>query len=198
MAALGKVATGAPDGIVPVTIEVGFGPLVLELLKKDGVVSRVRAWRRAGPSGSAPVTGDDVKGQIAAALGVPFDALHRDLPPQAVGTGNTFLMVPLASVAAVSSALADTRLLNHLERELSVLGLFFFAVDASPEGPRLRARMFAPGSGSARGPGDGLGRGSPRCLPRPPRRAARRRRRAGAAASRSTRASRWGVRPSWT
>jgi trans-2,3-dihydro-3-hydroxyanthranilate isomerase len=157
MAALGKMpsaAAGAPDGAVPVTIEVGFGPLRLELLKKGGRVSRVR-MEQGKPEWKAPVTGDDVKGQIAAALGVPFDALHRDLPPQAVGTGNTFLMVPLASVEAVSSALADARMLNHVERDLGVLGLFFFAFD----GARLRARMFAPGAGVPEDPATGSAAG---------------------------------------
>ena len=154
MAALGKVAASAPDGAVPVTIEVGFGPLRLELLKKGGRVLRVR-MEQGKPEWRAPVAGDDVKGRIAAALGVPFDALDPGLPPQAVGTGNTFLMVPLASVAAVSSAVADTRLLSDLEKELSVLGLFFFAFD----GPRLRARMFAPGAGVPEDPATGSAAG---------------------------------------
>lgn len=158
MAALGNLAQGAPDGDVPITIEVGFGPLRLELLKKAGRVARVR-MEQGRPEWKAPVTGDDVKGQIAAALGVPFDALHPSLPPQAVGTGNTFLVVPLASVAAVSSALADTRLLNHLETDLSILGVFFFAFDDSPAGPRLRARMFAPGSGVLEDPATGSAAG---------------------------------------
>ena len=154
MAELGKVAASAPDGAVPVTIEVGFGPLRLELLKKGGRVLRVR-MEQGKPEWRAPVTGDDVKGRIAAALGVPFDALDPGLPPQGVGTGNTFLMVPLASVAAVSSAVADTRLLSDLEKELSVLGLFFFAFD----GPRLRARMFAPGAGVPEDPATGSAAG---------------------------------------
>ncbi len=158
MASLGKVASDAPDGDVPVTIEVGFGPLGLELLKKDGRVARVR-MQQGRPEWKTPVTGDDVKGQIAAALGVPFDALHPTLPPQAVGTGNTFLMVPLASASAVSSALADTRMLNHVERELSVLGLFFFAFDESPGRPRIRARMFAPGAGVPEDPATGSAAG---------------------------------------
>jgi trans-2,3-dihydro-3-hydroxyanthranilate isomerase len=158
MAALGEVAAGAPDGAVPITIEVGFGPLRLELLKKDGRVARVR-MEQGKPEWKAPVAGDDVKGQIAAALGVPFDALHPALPPQAVGTGNTFLMVPLASVAAVSSALADTRMLNHVEKELGVLGLFFFAFDEMSGGARLRARMFAPGAGVPEDPATGSAAG---------------------------------------
>jgi trans-2,3-dihydro-3-hydroxyanthranilate isomerase len=158
MASLGKVAEQAPDGTVPVTIEVGFGPLNLELLKKDGRVSRVR-MEQGRPEWREPVKGDDVKGQIAAALGVPFDALHPELPPRAVGTGNTFLMVPLASVGAVSSALADTRMLNHVEKELSVLGLFFFAFDETRGPTRLRARMFAPGAGVPEDPATGSAAG---------------------------------------
>src|SRR5664279_3286968 len=68
-------------------------------------------------------------------------------------------MVPLASAAAVSSAVADTRMLNHIEKELSVLGLFFFAPDESPAGPRLRARMFAPGAGVPEDPATGSAAG---------------------------------------
>ena len=158
MASLGKVAAGAPDGTVPITIEVGFGPLGLELLKKDGRVSRVR-MQQGRPEWKEPVAGDDVKGQIAAALGVPFDALHASLPPQAVGTGNTFLMVPLASVAAVSSALADTRMLNHVEKDLGVLGILFFAFDESGGPRRIRARMFAPGAGVPEDPATGSAAG---------------------------------------
>lgn len=154
MAALGTVAAKEPDGAVPVTIEVGFGPLALELFKENGRISRV-SMAQGKPEWKPPVAGDDVKGRIAAALGVPFDALHPDLPPQAVGTGNTFLMAPLASVEAVSSAVADTRLLNGLEQELGVLGVFFFAFD----GGRIRARMFAPGAGVPEDPATGSAAG---------------------------------------
>jgi trans-2,3-dihydro-3-hydroxyanthranilate isomerase len=64
-------------------------------------------------------------------------------------------MVPLASVEAVSSALADARMLNHVERDLGVLGLFLFAFD----GARLRARMFAPGAGVPEDPATGSAAG---------------------------------------
>jgi len=161
MAALGKVASmasDAPEGAHPITIEVGFGPLALELLKKDGRVGRVR-MHQGRPEWREPVTRDDIKGQIAAALGVPFDALHPDLPPQAVGTGNTFLMVPFTSVPPVSAAIGDTRMLNHLEEQLGVLGIFFFAFDEAASGTRIRARMFAPGSGVLEDPATGSAAG---------------------------------------
>jgi trans-2,3-dihydro-3-hydroxyanthranilate isomerase len=155
MASLGKVAAGAPDGDIPVTIEVGFGPLALELLKKDGRVSRVR-MQQGRPEWREPVEGDDVKGQIAAALGVPFDALHKALPPQAVSTGNRFLMAPLGSVEAVSAALADARILGLLEKELDVLGIYFFAF---AEGGHIRARLFAPAAGVPEDPATGSAAG---------------------------------------
>jgi trans-2,3-dihydro-3-hydroxyanthranilate isomerase len=158
MASLGKVARDAPDGTVPVAIEVGFGPLALELDKRDGKVGRVR-MAQGTPVWKAPLSGDDVKGRVAAALGVPFDALHPDFAPQAVGTGNTFLMAPLVSVAAVGSAIADARLLAGVEQELSVLGILFFAFDSSPLGPRIRARMFAPGAGVPEDPATGSAAG---------------------------------------
>ena len=56
MAALGNVASGAPDGALPITIEVGFGPLALELLKKDGRVGRVR-MQQGRPEWREPVAG---------------------------------------------------------------------------------------------------------------------------------------------
>jgi trans-2,3-dihydro-3-hydroxyanthranilate isomerase len=68
-------------------------------------------------------------------------------------------MVPLKALSAVSSALADTRMLNHIERELSVLGLFFFAFDETQGGLRVRARMFAPGAGVPEDPATGSAAG---------------------------------------
>jgi trans-2,3-dihydro-3-hydroxyanthranilate isomerase len=158
MAALGKIAQGAVDGSHEIAIEVGFGPLPLTLFKKEGRVSRV-SMTQGRPEWKEPVTADDVKGRIAAALGVPFDALHPSLSPQAVGTGNTFLMTPLGSVEALSSAVADVRLLNGLEEDLGVLGVFFFAFDKTPLGPRIRARMFAPGAGVPEDPATGSAAG---------------------------------------
>jgi trans-2,3-dihydro-3-hydroxyanthranilate isomerase len=155
MASLGRVAHKTADGTTRITIEVGFGPLSLELERSNGRVRRVR-MEQGRPEWHAPVTGDDVKGKLAAALGIPFDALHPDLPPQAVSTGNRFLMAPLGSVEAVSAALADARILGLLEKELDVLGIYFFAF---AEGGHIRARLFAPGAGVPEDPATGSAAG---------------------------------------
>lgn len=156
MAALGRVGGAAKgDGTTSITIEVGFGPLRLDLIRRSGVVSRVR-MEQGRPEWGDTVTSPETLGRVAAALGVPFDALHRTLPAQPVSTGNRFLMLPLADVAAVSRAVADTRMLNLVEKELSVLGIFFFA---SSEAGRFRARMFAPGAGVPEDPATGSAAG---------------------------------------
>jgi trans-2,3-dihydro-3-hydroxyanthranilate isomerase len=155
MASLGKVAPGNAYGTTKLTIEVGFGPLALELERSDGRVHRVR-MEQGRPEWREPVTGDDVKGKLAAALGVPFGALHPHLPPQAISTGNTFLLAPLASVEAVASALADPRMLSVIEKELGVLGVYFFAF---AEGGRIHARLYAPGAGVPEDPATGSAAG---------------------------------------
>lgn len=155
MASLGKVAGGSGDGTVNVTIEVGFGPLALELYRKGGAVSRVR-MSQGKPTWREPVTREDVLGKVVASLGVPYDALHASLRPQAVGTGNMFLLTPLGSIEAVESAMADTRLLNLIEKELDVLGVYFFAFGA---GAHMRARLFAPGAGVPEDPATGSAAG---------------------------------------
>jgi trans-2,3-dihydro-3-hydroxyanthranilate isomerase len=156
MAALGRVGGAAKgDGTTSITIEVGFGPLRLDLIRRSGVVGRVRMEQDRPEWGDA-VTSPETLGRVAAALGVSFDALHPTLPAQPVSTGNRFLMLPLAEVAAVSGAVADTRLLNLVEQELTVLGVFFFA---SAGAGRFRARMFAPGAGVPEDPATGSAAG---------------------------------------
>jgi trans-2,3-dihydro-3-hydroxyanthranilate isomerase len=56
----------------------------------------------------------------------------------------------------VANATADTRLLNLLEAELDVLGVYFFAF---AESGRMRARLFAPGAGVPEDPATGSAAG---------------------------------------
>jgi trans-2,3-dihydro-3-hydroxyanthranilate isomerase len=156
MSALGTIGAASNGAeVVPITIEVGFGPLRLELIKKDGAVSRVR-MEQGRPSWDPPVTDKETLGKIAAALGVPFDDLHPTLRPQAVSTGNRFLMVPVASVEAVSNADVDARIQKLLDRELDNLGPYLFAVGADG---RVRARGFFPSAGIPEDPATGSAAG---------------------------------------
>lgn len=162
MASLGHVASGNGAEIVPITIEVGFGPLKLELLKKDGVVSRVK-MAQGTPAWDEPLEGMEIIGRIAAGLDVSYDDLMSarsdtgaPLRPQAVSTGNRMLMVPAASVEAVMNADPDPRILKAVENELPVLGVFLFAF--AKDG-RIRARFFSAGAGIPEDPATGSAAG---------------------------------------
>jgi trans-2,3-dihydro-3-hydroxyanthranilate isomerase len=156
MAALGKIGGDNGAEVVPITIEVGFGPLRLELLRKDGRIARVR-MEQGRPSWDEPITSPEVLGRIAAGVGVPYDSLiATPLRPQAVSTGNKFLMVPAASLADVSAADPDPRVLRALEEELGNMGPYVFALG---EDGRVRARGFFPGSSVPEDPATGSAAG---------------------------------------
>lgn len=151
LAALGKVGAGGEERIA---VEVGFGPLELELIRLDGAVRRVRmsqgkpVWEDAIPEGP-------LRERIASALGLPAGSLNASHPPRVVSTGNRTLVIPLADVASVSEAVADVRALNALEAELDVLIAYLFAI----AGGRIRARAFCPGAGVPEDPATGSGAG---------------------------------------
>lgn len=151
MAALGKVGAGGEERI---TVEVGFGPLELELIREKGIVRRVR-MSQGRPVWDNPVTDAELRSRIAAALGLPESALHEKLPPHVVSTGNRTLVIPLRDVAGVATAVADVRGLNSLEKELDVLIAYFFTFDRG----RVRARAFCPGAGVPEDPATGSAAG---------------------------------------
>jgi trans-2,3-dihydro-3-hydroxyanthranilate isomerase len=151
MAALGRVGTKGEEDI---TVEVGFGPLRLELVRHEGSVRRVR-MSQGPPAWERPITDSALRKRVALALGLPESAIHAHLPPQVVTTGNRTLVVPLAGVAEVSAALADVRTLNALEKDLDVLIAYLFA----PDGGRIHARAFCPGAGVPEDPATGSGAG---------------------------------------
>ena len=151
MAALGTIGAKGEEEI---EIEVGFGPLTLELIRRKGVVSRVR-MSQGRPAWETPVVDSALRKRIALALGLSERNLHAHLPPQVVTTGNRTLAIPLASVADVSAAVSDVRTLNALEKELDVLIAYLFGFG----GDRIRARAFCPGAGVPEDPATGSGAG---------------------------------------
>jgi trans-2,3-dihydro-3-hydroxyanthranilate isomerase len=156
MASLGKIGGENGAEVVPVTIEVGFGPLKIELMRKDGAFRRVR-MEQGRPSWDEPITSREVLGRIAAGIGVPYDSLVATaLRPQAVSTGNKFLMVPAASVEDVAGADPDPRVLRDLEHELQNMGPYVFAIG---EDGRVRARGFFAGAGVPEDPATGSAAG---------------------------------------
>jgi trans-2,3-dihydro-3-hydroxyanthranilate isomerase len=151
MAALGRIGGGGEERI---EIEVGFGPLVLELIREEGSVRRVR-MTQGKPAWETSLRDGAFRTRAAAAIGLPEGALHPDLPVQVVSTGNRTLILPLRDVASVSAAVADVHALGLLEKELDVLIAYFFAFD----GERIHARAFCPGAGVPEDPATGSAAG---------------------------------------
>ncbi|MEO6323220.1 MAG: PhzF family phenazine biosynthesis protein [Thermoanaerobaculia bacterium] len=155
MAALGRVSAVAGAEMNTFTIEVGFGPLKLELIRKNGRVSRVR-MEQGKPVWDAPLAGKELLGKIASGLDIPYEALLGPLPPRVVSTGNRFLMLPVSGEAPLAGAAADPRILSLVESELDVLGIYCFVVN---ESGRVKARAFCPGSGVPEDPATGSAAG---------------------------------------
>jgi trans-2,3-dihydro-3-hydroxyanthranilate isomerase len=148
---LGTAFVLATDGRVtsPVTQSTAAGEVAVEVDLERRFVSM-----RQLP----PTFGDEVydTDSVALAIGLTTRELHPDLLPQVVGTGNDFLIVPLADVPALEHAVCDVARASHVMAEAGLGGLYLFAVDERG----VRARLFAPAvgviedaaTGSAAGP----------------------------------------------
>ena len=155
MASLGRVGTGAGAERSSITVEVGFGPLRLELIRTAGRVTRVR-MEQGAPAWESPLEGKELLGKIASGLDIPYDALIGPLPPRVVSTGNRFLMLPVSGEEHLAGAAADPRILSLVEEELDVLGIYCFVVSSTG---RVKARAFCPGSGVPEDPATGSAAG---------------------------------------
>jgi len=143
-----------PAGASAITIEVGFGPLDLELLRDRGRLERVR-MAQGTPAWDEPVREPSFLARLEAGLLLAKGSLGGPLPVQAVSTGNRFLIVPVPDVAALAASAPDPRILLALERECDVLGTFLFALPAG----RIRARCYGPGAGVPEDPATGSAAG---------------------------------------
>lgn len=88
-----------------------------------------------------PAFGEPVphRAEIAEAAGLSLRDLHAELAPRVVSTGLAFLMVPLASDAAVRLADREPAALSRLLTLLEANGMYLFAVTGER---KAHARMF--------------------------------------------------------
>ena len=129
-------------GVLPIKIELTEGgPLITMTQGRPEVSGRV-----------------EDAGGIAAALGCEAADVSPSMPgPRVASTGLRQLMVPLASVEAVSLLSPEWSALALMERRLGVTGVSAFAVD----GPgSVRSRFFSPRSGIMEDPATGSAAGA--------------------------------------
>ncbi|MBM3947719.1 MAG: PhzF family phenazine biosynthesis protein [SAR202 cluster bacterium] len=98
-------------------------------------------------------------GRLAAALGLRTDDIRRSgLTPQVASTGLKQMVVPVASLEAVTAMKPDMRVLAELETALDVTGLEVFCLQTR-SGVTAHVRFFGPASGVAEDPATGSAAG---------------------------------------
>jgi trans-2,3-dihydro-3-hydroxyanthranilate isomerase len=83
------------------------------------------------------------------------DLAGADMPPEAISCGLRYLLIPLASRAAVARARLKIDLWEETLRGYWTPDVYLFALDPEREGSDVHARMFAPGYGITEDPATG-------------------------------------------
>lgn len=123
-------------------------------------------FRQGLPELSAPLA-EAARARVAAALGLPTEALHYDLPPLIARKGSTRLLLPVANAEALDAIAPDFDALIALGGEIGAEGFFAFTQSESGRAARGAAgtilrrgaatdsRMFCPALGIAEDPVSG-------------------------------------------
>jgi trans-2,3-dihydro-3-hydroxyanthranilate isomerase len=102
---------------------------------------------------------------VAATLGLPAAALDESMPAQVVSCGLPYVLVPLATRAAVDSAMLDRsaydRLLSGAAPDAN--GVFLFSTERATDTATAYSRMFAPAVGVHEDPATGSASGPLGC-----------------------------------
>jgi trans-2,3-dihydro-3-hydroxyanthranilate isomerase len=145
-----------------VVFGLGVGPTDVELVWHDDDLSF--AWMtqltpQFGPALPNP-------GAAAAPLGLPAAAVaSTGLPVQRVSCGTPYLLIPLATRAAVDQAILDIQAYTAFRAAagLENLPVFLFSTEAGADNAGVYARMFAPGLGIVEDPATGSAAGPLGC-----------------------------------
>lgn len=89
------------------------------------------------------VTAGELMGDILPALNLPASALDDRASPVFVNTGNTFLVLPLDSRAALAAIRPDSTAIRRISDRHDLVGFYPFTLEAD-DGFDAEARMFAP------------------------------------------------------
>lgn len=132
-----------PSSVSPVTLEVGVGPLAIELLFADGRLSF--AWMQQPTPAFQAWTGD--REALAAALSLTQADLRADLPIERASSGVPFVLIPIASEQALNRAQPTGSLATALNDSERHTGAYLFTAPSESREQPVSARMFASGMG---------------------------------------------------
>jgi trans-2,3-dihydro-3-hydroxyanthranilate isomerase len=151
LAEIGDLALGGER--TRIVFEEGVGPVAVEIRARDGkpVFTQLSAARLPEIGPPPPPAA-----RLAAVVGLDgADVLEGAEGPQAVSCGVPFLFVPLRDRAALARARLDRAAWDETLADAWASKVFLFCRDPERAGSDLRARMFAPGSGTAEDPATG-------------------------------------------
>jgi len=156
---IGSTFALADDGIIAAgtktfTFGLNIGPTLVELEWKQDALAF--AWMTQQP----PVFGASLpdRARVAAAYGLPVEALHPGVPVQEVNCGSAFYMLALKTRAAVDQAAFDARAVGGVfeSAQQTRRGVFVFSTEPGVDGTSVYSRMIGasedPATGSASGP----------------------------------------------
>jgi trans-2,3-dihydro-3-hydroxyanthranilate isomerase len=115
------------EEVVPVVLELGVGPTIVDVVVRDGVPVAGTVHQGVPRFGHHPG-----REETAAVLGLHLDDLHDELEPQLVGTGLDYVCIPLRGTDALARAQVDMRLLPAWEAAHGEVYPFAFTGDADP------------------------------------------------------------------
>ncbi|MDH4064964.1 MAG: PhzF family phenazine biosynthesis isomerase, partial [Acidobacteriota bacterium] len=131
-----------------------IGPTLVELEWKGNALAF--AWMTQRNPSFGPSLPDPAR--VAAAYGLPADAVLPGVPIQAVDCGSAFYLLPLKTRAAVDQAALDARALATAFEAAGQQrrGVFVFSPEPGTDGATVYSRMIGaaedPATGSASGP----------------------------------------------
>lgn len=141
--ALAEAGYIRPSSASPVTLEVGIGPLAIELLFADGRLSF--AWMQQPTPVFQAWNGD--RAALAAALSLTHADLRADAPIERASSGVPFILIPIASEQALDRAQPSGTLAAALNDSERHTGAYLFTPPSESGDQPVSARMFAPGMG---------------------------------------------------
>lgn len=146
---------GQFSGKDEVTLELGVGPVKMTLERGEDGLKRV--WM---DQGVPELSGTFDRAAVAAALGLEEGELEPDLPVRLGSAGNPFLLVPVASLAALAGVqVSPTALANLLHGDHRAVFAFTRDAPESDGAPDIRARMLGAAMGIAEDPATGSAHG---------------------------------------
>jgi trans-2,3-dihydro-3-hydroxyanthranilate isomerase len=156
---IGSTFALADDGVIApatkaFTFGLNIGPTLVEL---EWAGDRLAfAWMTQQPPAFGPTLPD--RARLAAAYGLPADALYADVPVQEVNCGSAFFFLALKTRAAVDQAAVDARAVASVFEAAKITrrGVFVFSPEPGADGATVYSRMIGtvedPATGSASGP----------------------------------------------